>query len=213
MKVAKKIICVITCSILILMITFGNVSCAAKDTYLEGKTYNSVEELHEDLIATMKQEATDEEDYFPREIFKYFSIEDVIAVLSTYSKTADIEIVQNELFVYFVKEINGQYKLLTPIGESEQYAIIKLGYEYTLSGNYQFYAELKVNNEKKSIYFLYKKIDETRILFVNSKASNELEMTNPFDGTQFILCYGIAKPVNLRYCCQPLSQRLIVALK
>ena len=130
MKLTKKISCVITCSILIIIIMFGNVSCAAiYQTYLDGKTYNSIEELHEDFIATMKQEATGEEDYFPREIVKYFPIEDVIAVVMTFSKNAySDKLVQNELFVYFVKEINNQYELLTPILGLGLWTIIQLGY-------------------------------------------------------------------------------------
>lgn len=190
----KRIISVIICSIWTLMMLFCNVSCIGVETYLEGKTYNSVEELHEDLVTTMKIEANiDDADTFVRELIYYFQIEDIIAVLSTQSMDADSEIIQNELYVYFVRETNNKYELLTPIYGWGQWAEIKLGYEYTLGGNYHYYANVKINNKEQSICFLYKDINETKSVYFDGKKTNEIEMTNPFDGTQFFLCYGISE--------------------
>ena len=164
------------------------------DTYLDGKEYDSIEELHADLIETMNNKASDSEDFWIKDLITYFEIEDIVDFVSTYSSSRDHEIEENELFVQFAKRENEKYHLLTPIEGYSKFAVLRIGDKFTYGGDYWYYATIKVNNSKKSICFLYKDVDETRSVYFDGNKTSEHITINPFNNMGFYICYALSFP-------------------
>ena len=112
--------------------------------------------------------------------------------LSTYSSTKTGALEENTLFVQFAKKKGNEYYLLTPKAGFGQFAELRISDEYTLGGNYWYYANVRINGVKKSICFLYKDINEEKKIYFDSIETKEIEICNPFNKESFYICYAIS---------------------
>lgn len=179
--------------VMILFITIGW-SLLLSRTLLEGKEYSSVEELHSAYKQALHETADDSYDFWIKDLVYYERVEDIVYVVCTYAASEDSEIVQDELFVYFVRvNASDKYELLK--GLSGGWAVVKLNGDYSLGGNYYYFSKVKLGGQKKSICFLYKEIGNKNKILFDGNATTEVISNNPFQPEeQFYLCYGFPKP-------------------
>ena len=163
-------------------------------TYLEGRQYESIEALSEDLIKeTDIQAVENDDDFWPKEFAFSISIEDKVFCFYKYASTKNGNIKEDSLYIDVVKMVNDKYVLETPYYGFGKWGVLYLNQETSLESN-KYFLSVKINGEKRSVYFFYKQIDEVRKIYYDGVETEEIEMMNPFDGSPFILCYGLSHP-------------------
>lgn len=166
--------------------------CAVHNTYLKNATYDSVEELSDDLIVTIANNADVDVVYYPKELAFYIELDDKVFLFFKYANRKD-EIQEDKLYIVVLKIIGGKYMLETPkngFGKSGQLYLnqeksIKMEGESSIR-------RIRIDGKLKSVCFFYKKYDETMSICYDGNYTTEIKMVNPFNGEQFKLCYAIS---------------------
>lgn len=189
----KKGICItiIALSLVFLLISW---ILLISSTILPKKEYSSIEELHFAYKQELINSNDASHDFWIKDLVYYEQIDDILYVISTYSSSEDSEIIQDELFVYFVKE-NKQHKYELQTSLFGGWAEIKLNSSYSLGGNYYYFSNVEILGRKKSMCFLYKSIENKNKILFDGNQTTEVVIGNPFKvGERFTLCYGFSKP-------------------
>lgn len=179
-------------SIMCFVCAFSFSSCM---NYIAGREYDTIEELHADLVYETDRQAEESLDFHPRDLIDYFQIEDKWFMLSTYSRDAEKkELIEGYLFLQEVYEKNGKFiyeeRLIAAL------ANIPLHNDYSDSDygrvGLTYFCYTRLNGKKKSIGFAYKPIDATYDLYYDGVKMQTREMVNPFTGETFYLCYAVS---------------------
>ena len=185
-----KLVCVLFLVFIIIpSVTFLTVINFSDETFLDDKKYDSIEDLHLDLVKAIKAEGMGETDYFPNELAFYLKIEDKWFVFCTYSSLPNGSINSDFLYVYVVKEQDG-FILETPRMVKGMFAVLPLHQDYEHWSYDRYYLECLLNNEKQSVGFAFKHKNEQKCAYYDNIKMNETEMINPITGESFILCYA-----------------------
>ena len=179
------------------IICFIAICATSSETYLDGKTYESIEALHSDLVYEIKMHGEGTTDYFPRELSFYLKIEDKWFVFCEYSSFPDGTIRDDALYVYVVKENNG-FVLETPKLGCGQWAKLPLHQDYEHWSYGGHFLECELNGKKQSVGFAFKNIDETKKVYFDDEKMSEIQVDSCTIAEPFILCYATSsKTYNL----------------
>lgn len=159
-------------------------------TELEGKQYDSIEDLHEDYMPFIwKHTPKSEWSAYPVNIAFYVNLDDRWFVFCSYSRYKE-EIVPNELVGYLVREQNGKFILETPKGGGRGWVYLPLTNEYSRKYYNDYSYAYSYNGINKSVGFAYKEVGQSTDLYYDGKKMNEVLVKDPHTGEDFILCYG-----------------------
>ena len=177
---------------IVLILLFTASSCSFSKPILDGKSYDTIENLFEDFKCV--ESANKSEIYIADELAFYIKIEDKTFVFYTYFSKNKNRIDENNLLAIVVSENKkGRYELLTPEFIGGLWCELPLSNDYDGNDYHCYYfMDCKLNGEKKSIGFAYKEIDDTYNLYYDGIKMEEEIFFNPFTNKEFILCYAVS---------------------
>ena len=177
---------------IVLILLFTASSCSFSKPILDGRSYDTIEELYEDFKKEHKVKDI-VTDFYPIKLTFYVNIEDKWFVFSTYSSSRYDDVNYDSLYGFVVRENeNKKYELQTP-EFAGQWCELPLSNDYDGNDYHCYYfMDCKLNGEKKSIGFAYKEIDDTYNLYYDGIKMEEEIFINPFTNKEFILCYAVS---------------------
>ena len=213
-----KVVGIVYLSIVSLLLTVLIVSIpawiATKDeTYLDGIQYESIEQLHAELVEKNFADSDDDLDCWVKGLVTYFEIGDLTAIVSVFSERREGKLNEKKMDVQFAKKEGDFYSLITPVYGYDQYARFSLDGDLNKAKNEKYYATIKLNQVKQSICFLYKDIGEEKNIYFDDNITSEVRTTNPFDGREFYICYGTSNADAFWDFFKPRSERHTIELR